>query len=405
MIHVCFPDYDKYGTYSKYVGIAMTSLLENTKADVTLHLLHDATLSQENRKKFVQLAGEYHQQICFHEVDSAEFEHLKKRMGSFSIGTLFRLSMMELLPSSLSKVIYLDSDLLVNLDIEELWKEDLHGSSVGVTVHQEFQGSCHPESIPWPCEAGIVKLPKYFNAGVMVMDLARIRHEHDVKRECLQFLENHPKCFLADQDALNVMFRDDYFQLSQKYNLFTRMMKDDGRGVREGIIHVSGDYIDFSRPHWWEDLFLRYWLASPWGTGREIAQYFRPAMELRGHQFRVSQSVLKDRSNRGKVIFWGAKSISMFQKVRDILNPNPSCDYFVDNNAALQGTVIHGLRVFSPTALCKEKKGTFVVAILAQKAYSEIRRELEMTGLKENIDFFDARLLLFPEQGGYAGYY
>ena len=161
MIHVCFPDYDKHGTYSKYVGVAMASLLSNTKADVMVHLLHDATLSLENRKKFDHLADRHHQKICFHEVDSSEFADLEKRVGNFSIGTLFRLSMIDVLPSSLSKIIYLDSDILVNLDIEELWDIDLQGFSIAVTVHQEFQSDDYSGILPEPCKEGFVELKKY----------------------------------------------------------------------------------------------------------------------------------------------------------------------------------------------------------------------------------------------------
>ncbi|MBR3050926.1 MAG: hypothetical protein IKG61_05695 [Selenomonadaceae bacterium] len=59
MIHVCFGLYDKTGSYSKFTGTAMLSLFENTSADVTVHILHDETLTQDNREKFIYLAGRY----------------------------------------------------------------------------------------------------------------------------------------------------------------------------------------------------------------------------------------------------------------------------------------------------------------------------------------------------------
>ncbi len=49
MIHVCFSLYDASGAYSKYTGTAICSVLENTKENITIHLLHDSTLTEKNR--------------------------------------------------------------------------------------------------------------------------------------------------------------------------------------------------------------------------------------------------------------------------------------------------------------------------------------------------------------------
>lgn len=49
MIHVA------YGTgnlYAKFAGTSMLSIFENTTSDVTVHILHDNTLTNDNRDKF-----------------------------------------------------------------------------------------------------------------------------------------------------------------------------------------------------------------------------------------------------------------------------------------------------------------------------------------------------------------
>lgn len=404
MIHVCFADYDKNGTYSKYVGVAIASLFACTKAKVTVHLLHDDTLTAENRHKFEQLAAQYRQQICFHEMNSAVFASVEKMAGIFSIGTLFRLSLLEVMPPEITKLIYLDSDIIVNLDIQRLWDEDMQGFPVAATLDHGLQDSRCATVPPWPCRAGMVESTHYFNAGVMVLDLARIRRQHDLRRECLQFLSEHPQCKLADQDALNVMFCNNYAQLPQQYNCFTRVMRGDARGEHECIIHISGDYVDFSRSYWWNDLFLKYWLASPWGNSAELTQYFLAAMEASGRRLAVAQKILRYRSSGRKFIFWGAGSV-LYQEIVNILVPHIDTDYFVDNNARLQGCTIHDLQVLSPKVIREEQQGQFVVVILSCRAYPAIRAELEQKGLREDEDFFDGRWLLFPGQGGHAGYY
>lgn len=41
-------------------------------------------------------------------------------MNRFTIGTMFRIMLPDIMPD-LKKIIYLDTDLFVNTDIEELW--------------------------------------------------------------------------------------------------------------------------------------------------------------------------------------------------------------------------------------------------------------------------------------------
>ena len=63
MIHVCYAMRDESGKYSKFVGTSMLSMFENTREKITVHLIHDSTLSCENRKKFLQIVYKYDQEI------------------------------------------------------------------------------------------------------------------------------------------------------------------------------------------------------------------------------------------------------------------------------------------------------------------------------------------------------
>ena len=55
MINVCYAIYDKTGNFSKIAATSILSLLENTESWVTIHILHDNTLSTENIKNFIYL--------------------------------------------------------------------------------------------------------------------------------------------------------------------------------------------------------------------------------------------------------------------------------------------------------------------------------------------------------------
>ena len=74
MIHVCFALNDATGRYSKFTGTSMLSLFGNIiplsqSSSVTVHILHDNTLTNDNREKFIYLAGQYNQFVKFYNLE------------------------------------------------------------------------------------------------------------------------------------------------------------------------------------------------------------------------------------------------------------------------------------------------------------------------------------------------
>ena len=69
MIHVCYSLRDDSGKYSKFVGTSIESLLENTKSEVMIHLIHDSTLTDSNRKKFRQIVYSHDQKFEFYNLE------------------------------------------------------------------------------------------------------------------------------------------------------------------------------------------------------------------------------------------------------------------------------------------------------------------------------------------------
>ena len=129
VVHVVLGVYDPSGTYSRHAGVVMASIFEKTRSSVCVHILHDRTLTDENRDKLQRVADAYAQEVRFEDVSQAIMgvgdTALARGEKILSRGALFRI----LIPSLLSeeKVIYLDCDVLVNLDVRELWDVPLEG--------------------------------------------------------------------------------------------------------------------------------------------------------------------------------------------------------------------------------------------------------------------------------------
>ena len=114
----------------------------------------------------------------------------------------YRLLAARFLPESLDRALYLDPDLLVINPIDALWRADMDGMLFAAAPHTgitELANSVNRIRLGTQC--------KYFNSGVLLIDLARAREE--IRPEALfAYVEEHRAgLLLPDQDVLNAPLR------------------------------------------------------------------------------------------------------------------------------------------------------------------------------------------------------
>ena len=114
-----------------------------------------------------------------------------------------RLLAARLLPDSIDRALYLDPDLLVINPVDELWQTDMEGALFAAAPHTgmtELANNVNRIRLGTQC--------KYYNSGVLLIDLARARAE--IEPESLyRYIEAHRSgLLLPDQDVLNAMFGD-----------------------------------------------------------------------------------------------------------------------------------------------------------------------------------------------------
>ncbi len=267
-VHVVLAVHDDSGTYARHAGVVMLSLFEHTGAPVCVHILHDETLTSENRQKLQAIAAKYDQRTDFIDAGSTSAklgeEALALVASSWSIGSLFRLLIPELLPS-LEKAIYLDCDTVVNTDIQKLWNQPLDDCSLaGVPDHSKKKSNRRLSRETLRTRLIGCSLPTYVNSGVLVMRLDRIRAKYNMVREAVRwFSENASMSTLPDQDFLNALFRGDIKLIENRFN-----NRDIDGDVGDSIMHAIRD------PKPWkglrgtplEKLYWKTYLRTPWGA-------------------------------------------------------------------------------------------------------------------------------------------
>lgn len=397
MIHICFSLYDLKGTYSKFVGAAMCSVFENTAEKIIIHIFHDITLSEENMKKLIFVSEKYRQQIKFYEID-IDKKFLKiNSLDVYTIGTLFRLYIPMLLPVEIDKVIYLDADIILNLDIKILWNEEIKNYSLGVCIDEPLANDWWKHIL---CEQGLFEKQKYFNAGVLVLNLVKIRDKYNLLENGLVFFQDYPDNKCADQDALNYIFKNDICFLDCRYNTFTAGERRRNADIRKRIYHYSGEEgrANYLKRDCFDELFWSYLLKTPWGKKEPMQLYYEGKLIDKEKKYQWLCSSLQLIFSKKK-IFWGSSG-RLHSAIRSYFFVDKTTDYYVDNNPSLWDITVDDLPVYPPNSIQKECKESFVIIVVTLR-YREVKKQLEVLGYIENKDFFDGRKFLMEAEGGY----
>ena len=291
MIHVCFALCDKTGHYSKFTGTAMCSLFENTLTPsqlITVHILHDNTLTNDNLDKFCYLAGRYNQIVKFYNVDKLCRDKLTEYVNLFpaikdsrvSVAAIYRILIPQLFSEDVDKVIYLDSDVIINLDIKELWDVELDDKILAATPEVEIVKSFSDLLSKYIINAGLVAMEDYFNSGVLVINLKRLRQSEELIINGLKWRNEHVQCECFDQDVLNYLFSKDYVHLPEKFGLFiskARVLNN----VHYAIYHYIRNTLSLNLNDSFNRLWFNYFTKTPWFNISVISNFCKNVNNFR----------------------------------------------------------------------------------------------------------------------------
>lgn len=396
-IHVAFGLHDKTGIYSSYVGTTILSLLEHTSSGICIHIFCDDTVSTHNKDLLSLLAANYGALIEFHVVATDEFNVKNDFLQHYSIGSLFRLIIPRTL-SHISRIIYLDADLMIEHDIKELWDVDLQGCSLGAVHDVGFEhGIARPDIV----RDGSVAKEKYFNSGVLLMDLDKIRAKGDLLQLSLDYFSNHPGSEMPDQDALNYIFRDETMLIDPEWNCFTRYERKAETALgRAKIYHFMGQrHIDFYNPTGFDKKYMAYRQKTPWGYEPVATDLFRGLNTLRD-KVDMLQGVLSRLSNNSvNKVYIGHNSLSM-KSLMNILPPQ-SGDLCVCKESEMDSMKRYGLPFKSINELQFLERDKYIFFVLPDESNGKALEILASSGLTNGTDYFVIPRLLTSSQGGY----
>jgi len=196
--------------YVPYMTVSLYSAIKNKNkfSRYNVHIIAD-NLSREEQEEIKKLEDETIK-ISFYPTRKLDldFSHLG-RFASFKTA-LQKLFIAEYL-SNIDKVLYIDADTLVQSDLSEVYNMPLRGYYVAAVkdgLMYQFPEHIREINLEWR--------KFYFNSGIMLLNLNKIR-EDKVMDEAVRYFHTNYEVF-GDQDVLNVVFGDKVQKLSYRYN-------------------------------------------------------------------------------------------------------------------------------------------------------------------------------------------
>lgn len=290
--HIC---YNVNNQFIHIMGVSIISVLENNKKlNFTFYVFTDGC-DRENREKIRTLAQEWNCRCIVYILNMNPFEDFHIKVSRFSRITYARLYMPKVLKGKVNKYIYLDADTMCVNSIQPLYQLEMNGIPMGAVSERD-------SAITYRANFLKLKSGKYFNDGVMVVDVNSWENASITEKAFSYQREPRDRFLGQSQDVLNLVFDGANYPLSAGYNVYDGGAYDQGDSV---IIHWTG-----RRKPWqmvltdFDAQWRKYNELSPWPTITNILPIKKPENY---HDFQQWGRYQKDHGNMAgyiKGLFW-----------------------------------------------------------------------------------------------------
>lgn len=234
--------------YIPYTIVMLSSLCSHHAVHVDAFLLHSELTAKDIA--FMESAlGHYDISIHAVRIDRERFDARLPCSAEWTIETYYRLMLPEVIPAEVTRLLYLDADVIVNTPITELYDADFGGKEILATcdmndhLPQEVLDEIQQRMFAPLFAEGY----RYFCAGVMLMNIEAIRGKYTFDSYAKAFEAWNYRMGAPDQDILNyVHWQGVGYVDCNRYDLYARAAHKAGVTYEEvkastSIVHFVGD--------------------------------------------------------------------------------------------------------------------------------------------------------------------
>ena len=141
--------------------------------------------------------------------------------STYPLNIYIRILIPYFIPKEVSKIIYMDVDMIMLDDISNLWKIETEGKVVAA-VNDTFgdQVKTIAEGIENYKELGLDPEEKFFNSGMLVINIDKWR-EQDITQKTFDAINNNKKYVFGDQYGLNIALIGNWKEIDRMWNCFS----------------------------------------------------------------------------------------------------------------------------------------------------------------------------------------
>ena len=262
--------------YAPYMAVTMQSVIESSSKDydyefIVLHKEIDAKYQAKLRN---QLAGRNNFNIRFIEVQKAlDSQKFNFREG-YSSESFYRVVMVDIL-RDFSKVVYLDSDLVVREDLARLYLDtELEDNLVAAAIDIDGLASAfsnHDGRKEYMISyLGIEDLHDYLQSGVMIFNLEEWRKSFTLQEIVDAACDD--EVMFGDQDVLNKLCRGRIKFIDMSWNTIINHRKQQ---MQELLYLAPTDVLDMYLCARKNPKIVHYGGTKPWDVPDcDMAYYF-----------------------------------------------------------------------------------------------------------------------------------
>ena len=189
--------------YLNYTAFLVSKLEKWNEHKIRIFVITDKVTESEFEKAFRGLNASQ-----LFASDDYFAEHMLQAEGHVSATTYCKLLIPNLIPSDFETCLYLDTDIYVNGNPFDLFEQTLRRpiGAVEIKNPRSVTGENHD----------------YFNAGVILMDLVRLRSQHYTEKFFSVLAENENLRY-QEQDVFNIVFMNNWVKLPPKFNFMAEV--------------------------------------------------------------------------------------------------------------------------------------------------------------------------------------
>ncbi len=193
--------------------------------------------------------------------------------SSFPLTAYLRVFSPYIVNQDTEKLIYLDVDTIVQDDISKLWNTSIGDYTIGAIQDVGKTVDCEWGGVPNYKELGLAADTKYFNSGVLLINVKKWRAEN-ISSQVISALTEHKKHVrLADQYGMNVIMANKWFQLDPKWNWFA--FKEDEKPYLVHFLDIKPIFKSYNSQEIYKQEFFRYLSMTPWKNFKQISGSYR----------------------------------------------------------------------------------------------------------------------------------